>query len=115
MSNENPWALQLDRSTGSLRAKARCARFLSSSFHTTPSYIDWQGHRLSGVVAYPALMASSGVSLSFNPAYFHERRFSLLSISGPWKAKPTVAFGSVGHSDERPLSGIGIQWQLSGD
>jgi hypothetical protein len=23
--------------------------------------------------------------------------------------------GSVGLSDERPLSGIGIQWQLSGD
>ncbi len=52
-------------------------------FILTPSYIDWQGHRLSGAVAYPALMASSGVSLSFNPAYFHERRFSLLSISGP--------------------------------
>ncbi len=26
-----------------------------------------------------------------------------------------VPLGSVGHSDERLLSGIGIQWLLSGD
>jgi len=32
-----------------------------------------------------------------------------------WKTGWTDRFGSVKLSDERPLSGIGNQWQLSGD